>query len=80
MPSITVKNIPEDLYERLKQLASANRRSVNSEIIICIEQAVSSRRLDPEKVMAEARLLREKTSQYSVTDGELIQAKRAGRA
>ncbi len=80
MPSITVKNIPQDLYERLKQLAKTNRRSINREIIVCIEQTVSSRLLDPEKVLWEARRLREKTSHYTVSDDELNQAKRAGRS
>ena len=38
MPTITVKNIPEDLYARLKAYAAANRRSVNSQVIVCIER------------------------------------------
>ena len=37
MPTITVRNIPTDLYEWLKQSAEANRRSINSEIIILKE-------------------------------------------
>ncbi|MGW8257906.1 MAG: TA system antitoxin ParD family protein [Thermoguttaceae bacterium] len=32
MSSITVKKIPEDLYEQLRQLAAATHRSINSEI------------------------------------------------
>jgi plasmid stability protein len=40
MPTITVKNIPTELYELLKQSAAANRRSINSEILTCIERAV----------------------------------------
>ena len=36
MPSITVKNVPADLYERLKQSAQANCRSINAEILVCI--------------------------------------------
>jgi hypothetical protein len=50
MPTITVKNIPPDLYQRLKQSAEANRRSINSEVIVCIEKAVCSRKLQPESV------------------------------
>ncbi len=79
MPNITVKNIPEDLYQQLKELAKANRRSINREIIVCIEQVVSSRRLDPAKVLGEARRLREKTSHYTISDEELSQAKISGR-
>ena len=79
MPSITVKNIPDELYELLKQAASAHRRSVNSEIIICIEQAVRSQRTSPPAALAGARILREKSADYAISDEEFSQAKRAGR-
>ena len=79
MPTITVKNIPADLYERLKQSAQANRRSINSEIIVCIEQAVGSYRVDPEAAIARARLLREKTADYIISEEEFTAAKAAGR-
>jgi predicted transcriptional regulator len=79
MPTVTVKNIPPELYERLKQLAEANRRSINSEIIACIEQSVSSKRLDLETLLVNARQLREKTSHYRMSDEELNRAKEAGR-
>ena len=32
--TFTIKNIPQNLYEKLKQSAEINRRSINSEIII----------------------------------------------
>ena len=54
MPTITVKNIPEDLYAELKRAAALNRRSVNSEIIVCIEKAVRSHRVSPEIALGEA--------------------------
>jgi plasmid stability protein len=79
MPTITVKNIPADLYEHLKQSAQANRRSINSEIIVCIEQSVGSYRVDPEAAIARARLLREKTADYGISDEEFTAAKAAGR-
>ena len=79
MPTVTVKNIPTDLYDDLKQLAVANRRSINSEVIACIEQAVYSRKLDPDTLLANARALRERTSEYAISDEEFNQAKSAGR-
>jgi plasmid stability protein len=79
MPSITVKNIPADLYERLKQSAQASRRSINGEIIVCIERAVSPQRVDPEMVITRARELRERTSAYRMTDEDLSAAKADGR-
>jgi plasmid stability protein len=39
MPSLTIKGIPDRLVRRLKKRAIANRRSLNSEVIRCLEQA-----------------------------------------
>jgi plasmid stability protein len=79
MATITVKNIPDDVYERLKQSARANRRSINSEIIVCIERAVSPHVIDPDEMIARARLLREKTTRYRISDEAFNAAKVAGR-
>ena len=79
MPTITVKNIPPDLYERLKESARAHRRSMNSEIIVCIERTIGRRKVDPEATIVRARELREKTTAYQATDDEFTQAKKAGR-
>jgi hypothetical protein len=79
MPTVTVKNIPTDLYESLKQSAQANRRSINSEIIVCIERAVGYHKVEPQAILASARRLREKTANYVITDDELMQAKTEGR-
>lgn len=79
MPSITVKNIPEDLYARLKLAAKFNRRSINSEIIVCLERQLQSRALDPERLLASARKLREKTAAYPISERELSEAKEGGR-
>jgi plasmid stability protein len=79
MPTITVKNIPDELYLQLKRVAAINRRSINSEIIVCIEQAIRSRKINTEEFLAEVRLLREKSSSYVISDDEFTQAKNEGR-
>ncbi|MBW2039945.1 MAG: Arc family DNA-binding protein [Deltaproteobacteria bacterium] len=80
MPTITIKNIPDELYERLKQSAAENRRSINSEVIVCIERAVHSRKVHtPDEILAKARELRKKTSAHSLTDEEFTQRKAVGR-
>jgi plasmid stability protein len=79
MAIITVKRIPDELYERLKASAKANRRSINSEIIVCIEQAVTSRQVDPELLIAGARELRELTAGIAIDDDSFNQGKQAGR-
>jgi len=79
MPTITVKNIPDDLYAHLKEIAGQNHRSINSEIIICIEHALHSQRVSPETTLTRARQLREKTAKYTITDAEFNKAKTTGR-
>ena len=42
MPALTVKNIPDDLYSQLKKAAQAHRRSLNSEILYCVEKTIGT--------------------------------------
>ena len=79
MATITVKNIPDDVYNRLKSSAEINRRSINSEIIVCIENAVLSRPIKINEVLNEARKLRTLTAGCLITDEEFNQAKSEGR-
>jgi plasmid stability protein len=79
MITVTVKNIPQELYARLKQQAEANRRSLNSEIIFCLEQSVTSKKVDPNELIAQARRIRELTAGYLISDDEFNEAKNSGR-
>ncbi len=79
MANVTVKNIPDNLYELLKKSAQANRRSVNSEIIICVERQVSSHRPDVADVLHQARRLRSLTSTAPIPQSLFDETKRAGR-
>ena len=78
MATVTVKNIPDELYERLKTVAEINRRSINSEIIVCIENSVTSRRINPDEVLENARRLRQLTASHRISDEEFNQAKAEG--
>jgi plasmid stability protein len=79
MVSLTIKNIPEDVYTRLKEAAASNRRSINSEVITIIDEALRSTQITPEEWIPGARKIRELTAKYVITDEEFNQAKRAGR-
>lgn len=80
MPTLTIKGLPDPIYERLKAQASAHRRSLNGEIIICLERAVGMTRFDPSEWLAKARTFREGLTIEPLTDQELREARRAGRA
>ena len=79
MPALTLKNIPEDLYDRLKEAARAHRRSLNSEILYCVERMLVPYRIDVSEHLAIARKLREKTAAYALTDELVDAAKNDGR-
>jgi len=77
--TLTVKNIPDPLYRRLKKSARENRRSLNNEIIVCVERALERRPVDTEETLARARELRRKTSDHRLSVRELNRTKRIGR-
>ena len=79
MPTITLKNISDSLYTTLKAAASVHRRSLNSEILYCVERTLGTYKINPSEHIEEARKLREKTTQYQITNQELNDTKNAGR-
>lgn len=79
MASLTVKGIPDPLYERLKLSAAENRRSLNSEVIICLERSLQSRRIDPEALLARLEVLQKRVSLPPLTDEILRKARTEGR-
>ena len=80
MATITIKNIPEDIYEKIKMQAKANRRSVNSEIISIFEHAVQKRTpMDVQEILERARKVRELTANYMITNEEIDRWKKEGR-
>ena len=79
MATITVKNIPDEIYQLLKESAKANHRSINSEVILAIKMAVMRRPIDVEAVLESARQTRERTAHYVITDEELTRFKNEGR-
>jgi antitoxin FitA len=57
--SLSIKNAPDEMVERLKQRAQRHHRSLQGEVMAILEEAVgTSRRLTPDEVLAEVRRLR----------------------
>ena len=42
--NLSVKNVPDDLAERLRERAKANHRSLQGELMAILEEAVNTRR------------------------------------
>jgi len=79
MPNLTIKGIPDQLYKQLKHRATHHRRSLNSEVIYCLEHAVSLTTVDPEAWLIGADKLRKKFGLSPVTEDSLREAKTDGR-
>jgi antitoxin FitA len=56
--TLTLKNIPDEVYERLKTSAELHRRSLNSEAIVCLESVLMPGRTSPAERIARARAIR----------------------
>ena len=49
MANMTIRNIPDSILERIKALSARERRSVNSEILVLLEEAVRFYHHGPEQ-------------------------------
>lgn len=78
MPTLTIRKVPQELYDELKQRAAEHRRSLNSEVLHCIERALRSRRVDPEALLARLDALREAVD-LEICDDDLRKARDEGR-
>ena len=80
MPTtLTLKNIPDEVYERLKASAQMHRRSLNSEAIVCLESVLLPGRLAPSERLARARALRATLAPAGFQAGDIDTFKREGR-
>jgi hypothetical protein len=79
MATLTIKGMPDALYERIRESAGANYRSINSEVIMRLEQALGSRRAAPEDLLARIRRARAGAGVQVVTDAFIREARAEGR-
>jgi plasmid stability protein len=81
MPTtLTLKNIPDEVYDRLKAAAGAHRRSLNSEAIVCLEAALlPTRRISVEERLERIHALRANLRTGGLSDQDIETFKREGR-
>jgi antitoxin FitA len=79
MVAMTIKNIPADLYLRVKERAKMNHRSLNNEVITILEQSLNLQPIDVEKTLERTRRIRELTAHYVATDADITRMKNEGR-
>lgn len=80
MPTtLTLKNIPDEVYERLKASAQTHRRSLNSEAIVCLESVLVPGRVTVSERLAKARALRAALPKGKFRAKDIDAYKREGR-
>ena len=47
MPTITIRDVPKELLDRLKQRAKEDRRSLNQQVILLVERALQDELFSP---------------------------------
>lgn len=77
--TLTLKNIPDDVYQRLKASAEMHRRSLNSEAIVCLESVLLPGRIAPGERLARARALRAGLPRTGFEARDIDAIKREGR-
>ncbi len=78
--TLTLKNIPDDVYDRLKLSALLNRRSMNSEVMVCLETALLPSKATPTQGLARARALRASMPPVAFDAQDIDSMKREGRS
>lgn len=79
MPALTIKNIPDTLYEQLKFAADLHRRSINSEVLVCLEQVLIAKKTNPNDRLKRIEQLRGSIRSNTITGDEIDAAIDSGR-
>ena len=78
--TLTLENIPDEVYKRLEASAELHRRSLSSEAIVCLESVLVRGRIDPGERLAWARALRAALAATRFEAPDIETMKREGRA
>ena len=88
MTSLSIRDIPDDLYARLRELAARERRSVNRQVIVLIEASLAAdaqaegQRLRADiaaQVQAWQRLAEQFAADVDIAAEDILNARTAGR-
>lgn len=78
MVTITLKNIPAPIHRALKQQARSNHRSLNGEVIACLEKLLMPQPIDRRALLERIRQHRAKIP-AELDDKWLLWARNQGR-
>jgi antitoxin FitA len=78
--SIMLKNVPDNIYAILKSNAESNRRSLNSETIVCLETFLLQTDVPVSERLARIQRLTSQQDPKKMASIDIDKAKREGRA
>ena len=58
IPSITLNKLPDDLFQRLKEIAKAHRRSLSKELVVTLEEYVRHSGVERDLLLERIREVR----------------------
>ena len=79
MSSLTIKGIPEQLLERLRESAARHRRSLNGEVLYRLEHSINVRQIDVEEILTRIQARHARSPIPPLTDELLEKAIDEGR-
>ena len=78
MNNITIRNIPDSIHKKLKRRARLFRRSLNNEILACLEQATMPNKINTDLILKKAEEIHRKLK-FDISLDEINLAKQVGR-
>lgn len=79
MATLTIKNLPDEIYAALAKNAKRHRRSINNEVIVQLEYLNDGKAFETEAELARIRKLRDSIKGVYVTEADIQFAKNEGR-
>lgn len=59
MANLSLRDVPEELYQQIKEIAERDRRSINQQILVLLEQAVRTQKRPKTDVLKQIDRQRE---------------------
>ncbi|MBN1406946.1 MAG: Arc family DNA-binding protein [Calditrichaceae bacterium] len=79
MPAITIRNIPNDLYDQIRKSALMNYRSINGEILYRLHHSLGHKPIEPKILLKRIANLQKKIKLPKLTSELLDKARAEGR-
>ena len=72
MATLYVRNLPDDLYAKLQELAASQHRSINAQVITLLEQVLTTQAQETEEQKRQnvPKLLEESRNRRRVNPGD----------